>query len=82
MFGFVGDYIKELGLTDTDYKIVLLGNQFVCVQGFKSVLKIESELIVLKTKNGELNIFGENLCIKELGSQEIKICGNILKIER
>ena len=82
MFGFINDYMKELELSSPDYKMVFLDGNFVCVQGFKSVLKIESNLIALKTKNGELNIIGENLSIKELGKEEIKICGNILKIER
>ena len=82
MFGFINDYMKEFELSNPDYKMVFIGGDFLCVQGFKSVLKIESDNIVLKTKSSELNIVGENLFIKELGKEEIKICGNILKIER
>lgn len=82
MFGFINDYMHELELKEADYKMVFIGGDFLCVQGFKSVLKIESDNIVLKTKSGELNIVGVNLYVKELGVQEIKICGNIIKIER
>ena len=82
MFGFINDYIKNFNLKNDDIKFVYINNNFLCVQGFLSVLKIEQNSIALKTKTGELLITGENLNIKELSLNEIKIVGEIFKIER
>ncbi len=82
MFGFINDYLKNFDLKNDGLKVIFIDNNFLCVQGFCSVLKIEQENIALKTKTGELLISGENLCIKELSLEEIKIVGNIFKIER
>ena len=82
MFGFINDYIKNYGLKDDGFKLININNNFICVQGFDSILKVETDCIILKTETGELFIGGENLNIKELCDKEIKIVGNINKIER
>lgn len=82
MFGFINDYIKKLGLKDEEFRLVLIDGKALCVQGFKSLLKIDESEIAIKTNTGEILIVGNNLNIKEFGGDEILIEGNILKIER
>lgn len=80
MFGFINDFIKNLNLKN-DFKYVCIDNNFICVQGFSNILKIDTNNIVLKNKNGEFNIVGENLVIKELSKEELIVVGKIIKME-
>lgn len=82
MFGFVNDYLKKFNLKDEDFRLVLIDGSFICIQGFKNILKIDESQVVLKLKSSELIIGGKNLSVKELGSHEIIVVGEILSIER
>ena len=50
------------------------------MQGYKDVLNITSEEIILKLKDGELKIEGEDLNIRDLNAGSITINGKIKSI--
>ena len=79
MFDFFDDLFVESSNRYFRYQVDS-GKQIV-VQGYKNILLIDSESIILKLPNGELSVVGTNLCVKEFGTSTIKICGNIAKIE-
>lgn len=79
MFDFFDDIFDETKKCYFRYQ-VCNGNQIV-VEGYKNILLICPEKIVLKLENGELIIIGSKLCVKEFCSQTIKISGNIVSVE-
>ena len=75
MFDFFCDLFNEIEIHNYRYQ-VNSGKQIV-IEGYKHVLKVETNIIILKLFNGELEILGNNLKIKELGTNTIKIVGKI-----
>ena len=75
MFDFFNSFFDEIKKGAFRYQ-VSSGNQIV-VEGYKSVLKIDGEKIVLKLGSGELEILGSCLKVKEFGSNTIIISGKI-----
>jgi sporulation protein YqfC len=56
------------------------GNTIV-LQGYKNILLVSPEKIVLKVQGGEVCISGKDLCIKEFCGGTIKVAGKIFSIE-
>lgn len=79
MFDFFVDLFGEIKKDAFRYQVDC-GKKIV-VQGYKSVLVSNEEKIVLKLKNGELNIFGNNLKIVEFGTNTFVATGTIKSIE-
>ena len=78
MFDFFNDLFGEASKKAFRYQ-VNNGNQ-IAIEGFKNVLKIEDCCVVLKLFDGELQIIGKNLKVKELAINTIKISGNIYSV--
>lgn len=80
---FINELTKITGLpfneAYNDYKIINIGGKTIYVQNYIKLLVYNTENIVLKVKNNELNICGNNLKITELGLKDIIINGNIYK---
>jgi sporulation protein YqfC len=85
MFHFLNEINEQLELPITSvlssYEVVNLGGKVVYVQGYKDILNFEKEHIVLKLKEGELHIKGQNLNIRDLNVNSILIEGTIRLIE-
>ena len=79
MFDFFVDLFGEIKKDAFRYQVDC-GKKIV-VQGYKSVLVSNEEKIVLKLKNGELNIIGKNLKIVEFGTNTFVATGTIKSIE-
>lgn len=79
MFDFFVDLFGEIKKDAFRYQVDC-GKKIV-VQGYKSVLVSNEEKIVLKLKNGELNIIGNNLKIVEFGTNTFVATGTIKSIE-
>ncbi|MGB9839232.1 sporulation protein YqfC [Thermovenabulum sp.] len=60
--------------------ITLTGNIVLNVENFKGIVRYEDNSVVLNSSIGEIEIFGENLFIKYLVSDEVRIEGKIKKI--
>ena len=84
MFNFINEISELSGLPINEaaggYKYINLGGRSVYVQNYKDVLSFSNEEIVLKLKDGELKIVGEDLNIKDLNLNSITIKGNILSV--
>lgn len=78
MFDFFYELFGELKKGNYRYQVDA-GKQ-IAIEGYKNVLKIEENNIVVKLQKGELNILGENLKIKELGKNTIIVVGKINSI--
>jgi len=83
MFSFIKDLFEEKELTKEvlQYKTVMLSNKLMVVQGFLTLLKVEENEIILKVKDGELTISGQDLKIKEINNKVISIKGLLQKVE-
>ena len=79
MFDFFVDLFGEIKKDAFRYQVDC-GKKIV-VQGYKSVLASNEEKIVLKLKNGELNIIGKNLKIVEFGTNTFIATGAIKSVE-
>ena len=79
MFDFFVDLFGEIKKDAFRYQVDC-GKKIV-VQGYKSVLVSNEEKIVLKLKNGELNIIGNKLKIVEFGTNTFVAIGTIKSVE-
>ncbi len=80
MFDFFNGFFDEIKKGAFRYQ-VSSGRQIV-VEGYKTVLRIECDNIVLKLGSGELEILGEDLKVKEIGINTIIIDGRIKSINQ
>lgn len=80
--------IKEIsGLINSDVKtlmgqvkVVMLGNNVVCIQNFIKLLNYSNNEAIFRVKNNELIVGGVNLKIVELGTKEVVLQGKVNKI--
>ena len=77
MFDFFVDLFQERFNT---YRYQVDSGKQIAVQGYKAVLKIEENRIVLKLFDGELEILGKKLKVKELGTNTIIITGEVISV--
>lgn len=79
MFDFFNDMFSELDKNFFRYQVN--NAKEIVVEGYKSILYIDSEKIILKVGGGELCITGCNLCVKEFCVSTISIQGQILSVQ-
>ena len=79
MFDFFDDMFCETKKCYFRYQVDS-GRQIV-VEGYKNILLVCPEKIVLKISNGELQINGCNMCVKEFCAGTIKVVGMITSVE-
>ena len=68
-------------LRGEEYYIILYSN-FIYIYNYKEIIKFTDNFISLKLEKMKVNIFGNDLLITKLESQELLIKGNILKVEK
>lgn len=84
MFNFFESLKKEFNLSQDrkkNFNVVLMGNEFLYVEGHKGLLKLSEENVGLKVKGGVLVVLGEALALKELTQNTVAICGKIKTFE-
>lgn len=78
---FMGEIAAALGLDKSSiangYQIVNYNGNAVYAEGFKRVLSIGVEEVVLGLKAGRIRIAGQNLSVKELEKDSLIVCGKI-----
>ncbi|MGN1222486.1 MAG: YabP/YqfC family sporulation protein [Christensenellales bacterium] len=79
MFDFFNDMFGET--KNCFFRYQVNSGKEIVVEGYKNLLLVSDEKIVLKVKNGEINILGCNLCVKEFSAQTIMVKGEIRSIE-
>lgn len=72
-------FLKEFDVSNevVGFRYMCFNNEKIYLEGFKSLLSLNSEQIILKLKENELSVCGEDLKIQELGSNSIYITGKI-----
>ena len=78
MFDFFNDLFCEI--KNGTYRYQVDSGKQIVVEGYKNILRIEQNCVVLRLQNGELQISGIELNVKELSSNTIKIAGKIKAI--
>ena len=84
MFNFFNELTSSLNLefdTVGSFNLVNISNKVVYIEGQKQILKISSEQIIVKIKNGEIHITGQDLVIKRITNTTLTIIGKIKQIE-
>ncbi|WP_250675064.1 YabP/YqfC family sporulation protein [Paraclostridium ghonii] len=61
--------------------VTILGNTFISIENYKSILEYDVNLIKIKTKLNTIKICGENLYLKHITDMEIGIKGIIYSVE-
>lgn len=79
MFDFFSDLFDEIGKNAFRYQVD--SGKKIIVQGYKTILQINEENIVLKLKNGEMSISGKNLKVNEFSTNTFIATGKIFKVE-
>ena len=76
------DFFNELfdGAKKGAYRYQVDSGKQIVVEGFKNVLKIEENCVVLKLDGAELEVCGSCLKVKEIGINMIKIYGKICDV--
>ena len=74
MFDFFVDLFKD---NFKSYRYQVDSGKQIAVEGYKTVLKIDENCVVLKIPNGEMEILGKNLKVKQLATNTIILVGEI-----
>ena len=61
--------------------LTIIGNTFVSIENYLSILEYENDLIKVKTKDKTVKILGDKLLLKYITDGEIGIKGVIYGIE-
>ncbi len=80
MFDFINE-IEEIKNITKGYRYQNFGGEILVVQGYKDILLLEDENVVLKLKTGELQVMGKNLSVTEFSTNSIVIKGKIDSVE-
>jgi sporulation protein YqfC len=62
-------------------KISIVGNQQIFIENYKGIVEYDSEKIRINCTKGLIKIFGNNLEINTVTSEEVYITGRISNIE-
>ena len=81
MFNFFNEIKSCVGEIKNKYNIVNMSGKLVYVEGHKGLALLSKNIICLKIKKGSIKVEGENLSLKELYEECVKISGKIEKIE-
>lgn len=68
-------------IINSGYKVVNFCGKSVFIEGFKSIISVDNEMVVLKLKKGRIKVVGEGLTIKDINLGQIFINGNIVCVE-
>lgn len=85
MFGFLNEFLNDVNvpkLSNKSFKMLNIDGKFLYIENFKKIISVNKNEINIKLFSGEINVFGENLSVKEIGIKSINISGKILKIEQ
>ena len=61
--------------------VTVLGNTFISIENYKSIIEYDTNLIKIKTKLNTVKISGEKLYLKHITDTEIGIKGIIYSVE-
>lgn len=70
-----------LEILQNGYKFINFAGKALYVEGFTSIILLESEQIILKLKKGRLKVLGSTLSIKDLNFGQLMIKGNLSLVE-
>lgn len=78
MFDFFYDIFGEINKKNFRYQVD--GGKKIAIQGYKNILLITENKVVIKLFDGELEVCGKDLKIKELSENTIIILGEIVSV--
>ena len=62
-------------------KITVTGKDKILIENYKSIISYENDVVKLNTSVGTLSLFGVNLMIKEITTEDIIVIGKVDKVE-
>ena len=80
MFNFFGEVKKHTGVKVDEFHIINISNKLLYVEGHKGLVILSEELVAFKVKNGSVEVEGEDLYLKELTENTLKISGDIKRL--
>lgn len=79
MFDFFSDMFTEIDKNFFRYQVN--SGKEIAIEGYKSILYVDTQKVIIKLSNGELTVNGLNLNVKEFCNSSIVISGKILSVE-
>lgn len=73
------DILKDLQVNQPT--LTIIGNTFVSIENYLSIIEYENDLIKVKTKDKTIKILGNKLLLKYITDGEIGIKGVIYSVE-
>ena len=78
MFDFFDELFEDI--QKHSYRYQVDSGKKIVVQGYKTILKIDESIVLLRLSVGEMQIVGSALKVVELGTNTIKIVGKIKSV--
>ena len=85
MFNFFSELKNKYGSIinkANNYQMVMVGDNFLYIEGHLGLMTLSNEIVVFKVKNGVVTIIGEKLKVKDISDKTISIVGNIKSVEK
>ncbi len=81
MFNFFNEIKSCVGEIKQNYNIVNMSGKLVYIEGHRGLSLLSKTKICLKIRKGNIKVEGQDLIMKELFEECVKISGKIEKIE-
>ena len=78
------DFFDELfdGLSKKSYRYQVDSGKKIVIEGYKSILKVDENICIVKLAKGELEVVGSNLKIDEFGTNTLVLSGTIKSVSQ
>lgn len=77
----INGFFRLCNVGECRYRITVLGNSCVFIEGIEKIIDVKSHFIKLKLKGKNLSLFGENLAVLSYIESDITINGKVEKLE-
>ncbi len=78
---YLSDEMTESPLLLGTIRLTLTGSKSVLIENFKGLIEYNDTIIVIQSKKEHVTLHGSKLCIAYYTKDEMKVSGNINKIE-
>ncbi len=77
----INGFFSLCNVGDSPYRITIIGNGCVFLEGVEKIVDLKPRIIKLKVKGKILCFFGENLNVLSFVEKDITISGKVEKLE-
>lgn len=77
----INEFLRLCNLGDCPYRITVLGNSGIFIEGVDKICDVKNDEIILILKGKRVTFYGKNLALSSYVDKDITIKGGVEKIQ-